>query len=174
MKINTTTASISLFLAASFFASAADSDKARTDSPEFTKMKTLVGTWDGKADMGQGPIDMTIQYRLLAGGSVLEERCFVGTPNEMVTMYYDQKGKLAMTHYCVFGNRPGMLLKSSDAKTITLDFDATCGIDPGQESHMHALRITFNDADTITTSCRAIIDGKEQAEKPTVLRRMKS
>jgi len=176
MKTKLTPFCTALLLAGSLCANAgetAKADKARSDSPEFERMKTLVGTWTGKADMGQGPIEMTLQYRLLAGGSVLEERCFVGTPNEMVTMYYDNGGKLAMTHYCVFGNRPAMLLKSSDARTIKFDFDATCGINPAKESHMHALSITFEDADTITTSCKAIIDGKEMAEKPTTLKRVK-
>lgn len=144
---------------------------AKTGSPEFERMKTLVGTWNGRTDMGQGPIDISLQFRLLAGGSVLEERCFAGTPNEMVTMYYDQNGRLAMTHYCMFGNRPAMLLKSSDAKSIKLDFDPTCGIDPGKESHMHAVTITFDDANTITTSCKAILDGKAAPEKPTTLKR---
>jgi len=174
MKTKITTLLTALILTASLGANAGETGKAKTGSSEFERMKTLVGSWAGKADMGQGPIDMTIQYRLLAGGSVLEERCFVGTPNEMVTMYYDQNDKLAMTHYCVFGNRPVMKIKSSDAKTIKFDFDATCGINPTRESHMHALSITFNDADTITTSCQAIIDGKEQAEKPTTLKRVKS
>ena len=148
--------------------------KPKPGSPEFERMKALVGTWQGKTDMGQGPIDMTVHYRLLAGGSVLEERVFPGTPNEMITMYYDQGGKLAMTHYCVFGNRPGMLLKSSDAKAIKFDFDKTCGINPKKESHMHALTITFDDADTITTSCKAFMDGKEMPEHPTTLKRVKS
>ena len=137
-------------------------------------MKSMVGTWKGKADMGQGPIDLTVTFRLLGGGSVLEERVFEGTPNEMVTMYYDQDGKLAMTHYCVFGNRPGMRLKSSDAKSLTFDFDATCGINPATESHMHALKIRFDDADTVTTSCKAFVNGKEMPENPTTLKRVKS
>jgi hypothetical protein len=182
MKTKITFLCTSLLLAASLTLTAADAEKARSEtqppakkgSVEFERMKTLVGTWAGKADMGQGPIDMTLQFRLLAGGSVLEERCFAGTPNEMITMYYDQGGKLAMTHYCMFGNRPGMLLKSSDEKSIKFDFDATCGINPEKESHMHALSITFDDANTITTSCKAIVDGKEMAEKPTVLKRVKS
>jgi hypothetical protein len=148
--------------------------KPKPGSPEFERMKTLVGTWQGKTDMGQGPIDITVNYRLLAGGSVLEERVFEGTPQEMVTMWYDQGGKLAMTHYCVLGNRPGMLLKSSDAKTLKFDFDATCGINPTAESHMHALTIRFDDADTITSSCKAIMDGKEVPEHPTTLKRVKS
>jgi hypothetical protein len=91
----------------------------------------------------------------------------------MVTMYYDRNGKLALTHYCVMGNRPGMLLKSSDDKTLRFDFDKTCGINPTKESHMSALTIQFDDADTITASCRAIMDGKEVPEKPTTLKRVK-
>jgi hypothetical protein len=67
-----------------------------------------------------------------------------------------------------------MKVKSADTKTIKFDFDATCGINPAKESHMHALSITFDDADTITTSCKAIIDGKDQPEKPTTLKRVKS
>jgi hypothetical protein len=145
----------------------------KKSSAEFQQMKTLVGKWTGKADMGQGPMDMTLEYRLLAGGSVLEERVFAGTPHEMVTMYYDLKGKLAMTHYCVFGNRPAMKLKSWDGKTIQFDFDPSCGINVKKESHMHALNITFDSADSITTSCVAMLDGKKQTAHPTTLKRLK-
>ncbi len=147
---------------------------SKKDSLEFARLKTLVGTWKGTADMGQGPMDMTVQYRLLAGGSVLEERVFAGTPNEMVTMYYEKGGRLGLTHYCIMGNRPGMLLKSSDDNTLKFDFDATCGLDPTKESHMHALTIRFDDPDTITTTCKAIIGGKESEDHGTTLKRIKS
>ena len=152
---------------------AAEKSDVPTTSPEFAQMKTLVGKWTGKADMGQGPVEMTLEYRLIAGGSVLEERCQPGTPQEMVTMYYDQKGKLAMTHYCVFGNRPMMKLKSWDGKTIKFDFDPTCGINTKKESHMHAVSITFDDKDTITTSAVAMIEGAEQPCSPAVMKRVK-
>src|SRR6267154_1586201 len=145
MKTRITSVCAMLLLAGTFGLKAAEPLKARKSSPEFERLKTLVGTWTGKTDMGQGPIDLTVRYRLMAGGSVVEERCFEGTPNEMITMYYDQGGKLAMTHYCMFGNRPGMLLKSSDAKSITFDFDKPCGINEAKESHMHALSIRFDD-----------------------------
>ncbi len=177
MKTNITALCTSLWLASSLWLAAADAAKAeapKAGSSEFERMKSLVGSWTGKTDMGQGPIDITLQYRLLAGGTVLEERCFAGTPNEMVTMYYDNGGKLAATHYCVMGNRPAMKLKSSDAKSITFDFDATCGINPTKESHMHSLSITFDDANTITSSCQAFMDGKELPKNPTTLKRVKS
>jgi hypothetical protein len=161
-------------LATSAWLTAGEPQKQTQSSPEFERLKALVGTWQGKTDMGQGPIDMTAQYRLIAGGSVLEERVFAGTPNEMITLFYDKGGTLALTHYCVMGNRPGMLLKSADSKTLKFDFDETCGIDAAKESHMHALALTFVDQDTITASCKAVIDGKEIPEHPTTLKRVKS
>src|SRR5882757_2365353 len=149
MKTKTASFCATLLLATAVCLKAEEAGKPKQGSLEYERMKTLIGTWKGKTDMGQGPIDISIQYRLLAGGSVLEERVFAGTPNEMITMYYDNHGKLAMTHYCMFGNRPGMVLTASTDKTLKFDFDESCGINPTKESHMHALTITFDDANTI-------------------------
>jgi hypothetical protein len=175
MKTRVTSVCAVLLLAGIVGLNAAEPLKAHKSSPEFERLKSLVGTWTGKTEMpGQGLIEMTIQYRLLAGGSVLEERCFQGTPGEMVTMYYDQGDRLAMTHYCSLGNRPAMTLAASDSNSIKFDFDSTCGIDPTKESHMHALTINFDDADTITTTCKAIIDGKETEPHRATFKRVKS
>jgi hypothetical protein len=177
MKTKLNTLGAAMLLAFTVGANAGDTKPTppapKPGSAEFERMKTLVGSWAGKVDMGQGPVEMTATYRLIAGGSVLEERLFAGTPHEMATMYFDKAGKLSATHYCVMGNQPQMLLKSSDDKSITLDFDATCGIDPKKESHMHSLKISFDDANTVTMSCSALIDGKEAAEHPAVLTRVK-
>lgn len=175
MKTTVTSVCAVLLLAGTFTLNAAEPIHAKKSSPEFERMKSLVGTWTGKTEMpGQGLVELTVQYRLLAGGSVLEERCFQGTPGEMITMYYDQGDKLAMTHYCALGNRPAMTLASSDATSLKFDFDSTCGIDPTKESHMHALTLHFDDADTITTTCKAIMDGKEIEPHATTLKRVKS
>ena len=173
--MKTKTISAALLLTASLFGTAAEPTTTKPVSPEFERMKTLVGTWTGTVDMGEGPVDMTVRYRLIAAGSVIEERCMEGTPNEMVTMYFDNKdGKLALTHYCMMGNQPAMNLKSSDAKSITFDFDPTrTTINPAKDSHMHGLTIRFEDADTISSSCKAIMDGKEMPEHATVLKRVK-
>jgi hypothetical protein len=136
-------------------------------SAEFERLKALVGSWKATADMGQGPMDVSLEYRLVAGGSVLEERIFAGTPMEMVTMYHDKKGRLALTHYCMLANQPGMLLKSSDAKTLRFDFDQTCGINARTEDHMHALTLTFVDADTLRQEWQHYEKGKP-SEKPAL------
>jgi len=175
MKTTVTSICAMVLLAGAVSLNAAEPIHAKKGSPEFERMKSLVGTWTCRTEMpGQGLVDLTVQYRLLAGGSVLEERCFQGTPGEMITMYYDQGNTLAMTHYCTLGNRPAMTLASSDSSSLKVDFDAACGIDPTKESHMHALTIHFDDPDTITTTCKAIMDGKETDPHATTLKRVKS
>jgi hypothetical protein len=153
--------------------SAAEPKSPGPVSPEFERMKSLVGTWKGRADMGQGPMEFTVQYRLISGGTAVEERIFAGTPNEMVTMYYDHKGKLNLTHYCMLGNRPAMTFQSSDAKNIKFDFDRSCGVDAKKEKHMHSLTISFEDADTITQEWKLFEDGKEKESHPFTLKRAK-
>ena len=159
---------------ASGWLTAAQPDKPYQGSAEFERMKTLVGTWKGKADMGQGPMEFTVEYRLISGGSALEERIHAGTPKEMVTMYHDRKGKLALTHYCMLGNQPGMVFKASDRKTLRFDFDATCGVNAKSETHMHALTLTFEDADTIQQDWKLFEGGKAKDSHPFTLKRIKS
>ncbi len=174
MKTKITSICATLLLTTTAWLNAGEPGKPAPASPEFARLKTLVGTWQGKADIGQGPVEMNVEYRLLAAGSVVEERVFPNTPNEMVTMFYDKDGKLALTHYCMLGNRPAMALKTSDANTLKFDFDGSCcEINPSKESHMHAMTLRFDDADTITTTCKAVIDGKDAPENAITLKRVK-
>lgn len=124
-------------------------------------------------NMHKGDLKFQMGRPSLSYGSADSYHVIPGV-NQLLTMYYEQGGKLAMTHYCIMGNRPGMLLKSSDAKSLSFDFDPTCGINPTTESHMHALTISFDNPDSITTSCKAIINGKETDTHPTTLKRVKS
>jgi hypothetical protein len=164
-----------LLLTTSLSLRADDLGKSKPGSPEFERLKTLAGNWTGKADMGHGPEDLNIEFRLVAGGSALEERSAPGTPMEMVTLFYDKGGKLTLTHYCVFGNRPEMAMKASDAKSITFDLDASCcTFDAQKEAHMHGMKIVFDDPDTVTTHCQAIIDGKDAGDHPITLKRVKA
>src|SRR4030067_3693709 len=72
---------------------------AVTHSRDFEKMKELVGVWQGKADMGKGMETIKATYELTSAGNAIVERLFIGHTHEMVTVYYDFKGKLSMTNY---------------------------------------------------------------------------
>src|SRR5260221_565239 len=174
MKHISTIALLSLAVAGGVSA-AEPTEKPHQGSAEFERMKGLVGTWKGTANMGQGDTEITLHYRLVSGGTAIEERIFEGTPHEMVTMYFDQHGKLALTHYCMLGNRPGMVLKSSDEKTLHFDFDAACGVDDKSEMHMHSLAITFEGPDSITQDWKMFQDGKvKETTHPFILKRVKT
>ncbi len=67
-----------------------------------------------------------------------------------------------------------MNVKSSDANSITFDFDGSCcTVDPVKDSHMHGMVVKFVDSETISTSCKAIMEGKEMPEHATTLKRVK-
>lgn len=129
-------------------------------SKEFERMKQLVGTWEGTADMGKEGEKLRVEYRLTAGSSSLVETLSPGTPKEMVSVYHDRKGKLAMIHYCMLHNQPRMTIKKADARTLDLVFAKDNDINPAKETHMHALSIAFEDNDHIVQKWTTFEQGK--------------
>jgi hypothetical protein len=122
-----------------------------THSTDFEKMKTLVGVWEGKGDMGKGMASLKITYELTSAGNAILERFGADTPHEMVTVYYDYAGTLGMTHYCSLGNQPHMELTNPGENTLAFVLSGrTPGLTSLNEMHMHALTIALNNKDTIT------------------------
>ena len=154
---------IGLFLAGLVASHAGEHPSAPyTGSPEFERMKQLVGVWEGTADMGKPGDKVRVEYRLSAGGSALVETLFPGSRDEMVSVYTDRNGKLAMTHYCMLRNQPRMALVKADPQSIELVFaQAGNDIDPATEKHMHGVRITFTDKDHIVQQWTLYDKGKD-------------
>lgn len=117
---------------------------------EFDALKRLEGTWTGTGKMDGKEEPISVVYKVTSGGTALTENLFPGTPNEMVSIYHKDGNSLAMTHYCALGNHPEMKLKKADAKSIAFEMVGTNGIQSLKELHMHAIKLTFNDADTLT------------------------
>lgn len=136
-------------------------------------MKTLAGTWKGTMQMPNGPAPVTVKYRLIAGGTAVEERIFAGTPMEMVTMYADDAGKLALTHYCMLGNRPEMELVKATADSLSFILERDCEINTATEKHMHAATLAFKDANTLEHDWTLWDGGKEQPHHAFTLTRSK-
>ncbi len=113
-------------------------------SKAFQQMKQLAGKWEGTVDMGKGPQKITASYRVTSAGSVLVETIFEGTPNEMITVYHDDKNKrLGLTHYCGLNNQPKMVLIGNKENALEFDLAGDAPIDAAHEPHMHALTLTF-------------------------------
>lgn len=131
-------------------------------SQGFERMKSLVGAWEGTAKMSKEGEKVRVEYRLSSGGSAVVENLFPGTPHEMVSVYYDNKGKLTMTHYCALRNQPRMNLEKADAQNLYFMFAGGTNMDPKKDAHMHSLTISFVDKDHIVQKWALFAGGKEK------------
>ena len=116
-------------------------------SPELERIKQLAGRWEGTSQDGEkGAQPAAVEYKVTSGGSAVVETLFPGTPHEMVSVYHDQNGKIAMTHYCMLGNHPELALTNATGKELDFSLAKGSGIDLAKEQHMHALTLTQGDA----------------------------
>ncbi len=117
---------------------------------EFTKLKALAGTWEGRmtTDPPMPDIDgtaTTVTMRVTSMGNVLmHEMTGEGRPDDPITMFYLEGGGLELRHYCDAGNRPRMRgTMSPDRKSITYEFLDVAG--DTHYGHMHRAVFTFLD-----------------------------
>lgn len=115
------------------------------------KLKTLAGSWDGVLSGTGTPVDgKTMHFTLRVtstGNAFLHEMTGLpGRPDDPITMFYLDEGRLLLTHYCDAGNRPRMIGRMSpDGKSLEFDFLDVTG--STQKGHMHHVLFTFIDAD---------------------------
>lgn len=127
----------------------------------FEKMKSLIGTWEGKASNGK---TVRVLYRLTANGSALMSE--IESEDNMITMFHMDGDRLLMTHYCGAGNQPRMkAISSPEGNSITFDFlDATNLASP-QAGHMHRAIFTILDPNHHTEEWVWKEEGKEMVER---------
>jgi hypothetical protein len=137
----------------------------------FEKLKELGGTWRGH--VGQEGSPAGIDYHVTAGGSVLLETIFPGTPKEMVSMYYMNRGELTLTQYCVAGNQPEMLYdrKHSTPDVFVFKFDGGRGFSMRDDVHIHDGTIKIADAQHFEATWNEWRQGKPAMEYRFVLTR---
>ena len=141
--------------------------------PGFEKMKTLAGEWEGTSGEGN---PATVSYRLVSGGTALEETLtssHEGNRETMVTMYYLDGDGLMMTHFCAAGNQPRMRAGALSAagKTLAFAFRDATNLPNPNTGHMRNLEITFVDAKRITQQWTWRENGQEKKDVFRLTRR---
>jgi hypothetical protein len=146
-----------------------------THSKDFERMKKLVGVWEGNADMGKGMEALRVTYELTSAGNAIVERFAAGQPHEMVTVYYDFNGQLAMTHYCSLGNQPHMELQNPGESTMMFVLsEKNSGLATLTEMHMHALTISIDGKDSIMQTWSLYDKGAKKSDVVVKLARVKT
>jgi hypothetical protein len=126
-------------------------------SPAFDALKKLAGDWTATGPDGK---PMETKFRLTAGGSVLHETLFPGTPMEMVTVYHMDGPDLILTHYCMLGNQP-KLKASSTKETSKISFKSVGGTNMKlTDNHMGMATIKLIDDNTFEADWCSCSDGK--------------
>jgi hypothetical protein len=140
----------------------------------FEKFKQLAGEWVGKGMHGGMEHDITIVYKLTAGGSAVVETIDPGSEHEMVTVIHPDGDAILLTHYCMLGNQPHMkaMPKASDSK-IAFEFVKATNLKSDKGMHMHSATFTFVDKDTLKTEWTHYNDGKESGTAVFELKRKK-
>ncbi len=137
-------------------------------SKELEQVKALVGRWEGTSqDEGKEAQPAAVEYKVTSGGSAVVETLFPGTPHEMVSVYHDQHGKLAMTHYCMLGNHPELALTNASDTELDFSLAEGSGIDAAKEQHMHALALTQSDAGHLS-QVWTCYEGSKPSHKVTI------
>jgi hypothetical protein len=135
-----TRTAVMLFTVLAVSAALAQSDAQKS----FDKLKTLVGSWQGKSADGK-PVQ--ISFRDTAGGTALMSEITAGE-EDMISMIHLDGDRLLLTHYCPAGNQPRMKASlSPDGKTIMFDFVDATNLSSPEAGHMHHAVFTFGDAD---------------------------
>jgi hypothetical protein len=142
-------------------------------SKEFERLKELVGVWEGTSNMAKEGEKVRVEYRLSSGGSSVVETLFPGKADEMISVYYDDKGQLTMTHYCALRNQPRMKLRNADAQNLYFMFVDGSNIDPLKDAHMHSLTITFVDKDHLIQKWTLFAGGQEKGTSVFELSRIR-
>jgi hypothetical protein len=86
----------------------------------------------------------------------------MGADNAMETVYYLDRDRLLLTHYCMAHNQPRMQAESFDPSTGDLRFaflDAT-GLSNPNAGHMHNVSMRFVDSDHVNADWQFFQDGK--------------
>jgi hypothetical protein len=116
-------------------------------SPEWEKLKTLVGYWEGVMDEGGKPMPVTAEVRMTGDGSAIMHVLGPGTPHEMVTMFHPDGKRLLGTHYCSSHNQPRLVgVPAKAANQVAFGFLDGTNIAPG-DGHINGVTFTFVDAD---------------------------
>jgi hypothetical protein len=137
---------------------------APPDPKPLAPLKKLVGSWQGNMQMGGKTVPVTITYAATAGGSAIAEHLFPGTPHEMLSVYTVEGDGVAMIHYCSLGNHPKMLLKKSDAHSLSFEANGE-GLRSPSEAHMHAMTLSWTDGDHIRETWTSFDQGRSKDEK---------
>ena len=149
-----------LLLAAPPMATAAPSD----GDAVFKQIESLVGDWEGKTARGR---NVRVEFKLVAGGSVLVETWDMGGGRTSMTVYHRDGAALMATHYCPLGNQPRLVLTDDAAGRFTFRFRDATNLASLQDEHADSFWLKLDGHDRLIRGETYLTRGQANVDEVT-------
>ncbi|HEY7514964.1 MAG TPA: nuclear transport factor 2 family protein, partial [Vicinamibacteria bacterium] len=129
------------------------------DSAAWERLKSLAGDWTGTYE-GQ---PAGVSYRLVSGGTALQETLDVAVDDShMTTIYHPDGASVLMTHYCDMGNQPRMRAAVLQGGRLEFAYVDASNLKSPDDLVMSRLVMTFPAADRLVQEWTSRKSGREQ------------
>lgn len=141
--------------------SAPAGDKAASSAARrLEAIKGLAGDWVEIGKDGKPTERIFSSFRVIAGGTAVQETMCPGTEKEMVTMYHLDGNDLVLTHYCTLGNQPRLKAEpGDDVRNIVFKFAGGTNLQSNSDLHIDHATLTLVDKDRLRAHWTACKDG---------------
>ena len=137
----------------------------------FTRLRGLVGSWEGKTAAGRV---LKVSYRLAANDTVLVETWTLAPQRETLTLYHMDNESLVATHYCSLGNQPRLEFRApGNPGRFIFEFVAATNLPTTETAHQDRFEIELFDEGSFARSETYLENGKAETER-VVYRRIGS
>ncbi len=132
----------------------------------YERIKSLSGDWylvGGNRLGKEVPPNLEepfLSYSISSGGHSVIEKLFVNKPNEMVSIYYLDMGRLNMDHYCSLGNQPKMVSSTNAEDEISFELVDITNLNDKNDLHISSHALEFVGSNDLTVYWGATEDQK--------------
>lgn len=127
----------------------------------FAALQALVGRWV-EADPTDRAHRETVDYRLLANGSVLVESWSLRSGATSMTLYYLDGDDLVAAHYCPQGNQPRLRLRGVTEGGFLFQVHDGDNLRRGDRMHQHQFWISVDGADVFRRAELYVPNGSDR------------
>jgi hypothetical protein len=135
---------------------------------DYDRIKSLLGDWYLVGGERLGKVvepnleEPFLTYAITSAGHSVVEKLFVDQPSEMTSVYYLDKGRLKMDHYCSLGNQPKMVAVAGAENEIAFQVVEVGNLEDKDALHISSHSLEFNGTGEMT-----VYWGATERQKPT-------
>lgn len=126
----------------------------------------LAGEWEMTGKDGKKVTALVVDVS--SGGSIIRERIFPGTENEMTNVYCMDGDDVVLTHYCHAGNQPHMRATSGAGGKFNFAFESVA-LPAADAFYMGSMNLTIIDKDHMEQAWNGV-QGEKRTEPMVVLK----